>query len=64
MRGLQIKQTAVTQTEFGVEEDEDLNLLVGLTEFRDTDRADDRRLLSLALIWKSVAIISLSRSLS
>lgn len=52
------------QTEFGVEEDEDLNLLVDPTEFRDMVRADTRKLLSLALIWKFVAIVSLFRSLS
>ena len=52
------------QTEFEVEEDKDLNLLVGPMEFRDTVEADARKLLSLALIQKFVAVISLSRSLS
>lgn len=64
MTGLQIKHLAVMQTEFGVEKDKDLNLLVGPTEFRDIVRADARKLLSLALIRKFVAIVSLSRSLS
>lgn len=61
MTGPQIKHLAVMQTEFGVEED--LNLLGGPTELRDSVRADTRKLLSLALIWKFVAVVSLSRSL-
>lgn len=64
MTGLQIKHLAHMQTEFGVEEDKDLNLLVDPTEFRDTVRTDARKLLSLALIWKFVAVVSLFRSLS
>lgn len=64
MTRLQIKHLAVMQTEFGVEEDKDLNLLGGPTEFRDAVKADARKLLSLALIWKFVAVVSLPRSLS
>jgi len=62
--GLQIKHLAVMQTEFGVEECKDLNLLVGPTEFRDTFGANARKLLNLALIRRFVAVVILSRSLS
>lgn len=43
-----MKHLAVMQSEFGVDEDKDLNLPVGPTESRDTVGADARKLLSIA----------------
>lgn len=55
---------AVTQLEFMVEEDTDPNYLVSPREFRETAKADARKLLGIALGLMFVAVATLSRSLS